>query len=59
MKNHKTVFVLSCLASLTVSAATWTISPTDQDGMTPSQQLTNAVTRAADGDTVLFKPGLL
>ena len=57
MKNHKTVFVLFCLASLTVSAATWTIYPIDQDGMTPSQQLTNAVTRAANGDTVLFKPG--
>lgn len=57
MKNHKTVFVLSCLASFAVSAATWTIYPTDQDGMTPSQQLTNAVTRASSGDTILFKPG--
>ena len=59
MKSHKTVFLLPCLVSLAVSAATWTISPTDQDGMTPSQQLTNAVTRAADGDTVQFRPGLL
>ena len=57
MKSHKIVFLLPCLASLAVSAATWTIYPTDQGGMMPSQQLTNAVTRASSGDTILFKPG--
>ena len=57
LRVHK-VFVMSCLASFAASAATWTIYPTDRDGMTPSQQITNAVTRAASGDTVVFEPGV-
>ncbi len=45
------------LAALAAGAGTWTIQPEDVDGMTPSQQLTNAVKRAANDDTVLFKTG--
>lgn len=56
-KTHAVVFVLSSLAALAAVAGTWTIYPFDSEGMTPSQQLTNAVMRAADGDTVLFKAG--
>lgn len=56
-KTHAVVFVLSSLAALAAVAETWTIHPFDSEGMTPSQQLTNAVMRAADGDTVLFKAG--
>lgn len=40
-----------------VCAATWNIVPTVQDGRTPTQQLTNAVTRAASGDTIAFAAG--
>ena len=44
-------------AMASCAATTWTIYPTDHDGMTPSQQITNAATRASSGDTILFKPG--
>ena len=56
-KTHAIVFSLSSLATLAAVAATWTIHPVDSEGLTPSQQLTNAVTRAATGDTILFKSG--
>ena len=54
--SYAVAFFLSGSAAL-AAAGQWTIFPEDKDGMTPSQQLTNAVTRAANGDTVLFKPG--
>ena len=53
-----TFSLLCCLLSLGATAATWTIYPSDRNGMTPSQQLTNAVTRAVDGDTVVLEPGV-
>ena len=47
--------LLTSLAGVAVQ--TWTIQNAVVDGMTPSQQITNAVTQAANGDTILFKLG--
>ncbi len=38
-------------------AKEWLVSLEDVDGMTPSQQLTNAVTQASSGDTIRFEAG--
>ena len=60
MKTHAgnlTVCAFAALTSLIVPAAEWPISLGTVNGMTPSQQLTNAVTRAASGDTIRFEAG--
>lgn len=54
---HAMALALACLIAFPAGAATWTVHVTDQDGMTPSQQLTNAVTQAAAGDTIKFEAG--
>ncbi len=43
-----------CLAAV---GAEWPISLSTVNGMTPSQQLTNAVTQASAGDTIRFEAG--
>ena len=40
------------------AATTWTCYPEITDGMTGAQQVTNAFTRMASGDTILVKPGV-
>lgn len=60
MKTHAgnlTVCALAALTSLTVPAAEWPVSLSTVNGMTPSQQLTNAVTQASAGDTIRFEAG--
>ena len=47
---------LACCA-LGAGAATWTVYPDVTDGMTGPQQITNALTKLASGDTILVKPG--
>ena len=42
-------------AAAASAAATWQIKNEVVDGMTPSSQLTNAVVRASDGDTIAFE----
>ena len=50
------VLQFAVLVAATASAtATWHIKNEVVDGMTPSRQLTNAVVRAADGDTIAFE----
>lgn len=49
--------VLMGLAGI-ADAATWNIVPVEQDGRTPTQQLTNAVTQAASQDTISFAAGI-
>ena len=48
--------VVACCA-LGAGAATWTVYPDVTDGMTGPQQITNALTKLASGDTILVKPG--
>lgn len=56
MKRKCIGLVMGLLTSLAgMAVQTWTIQNAVVDGMTPSQQLTNAVTQAANGDTILFK----
>ena len=56
MKRRCIGLVMGLLTSLaSMAVQTWTIQNAVVDGMTPSQQLTNAVTQAANGDTILFK----
>ena len=43
-----------CLAAV---GAEWPISLGTVNGMTPSQQLTNAVVQASAGDTIRFEAG--
>ena len=58
MKRKCIGLVMGLLTSLAGMADNpWTIYPYDVDGVTPSQQLTNAVTQATNGDTILFKQG--
>ncbi|MBO7685662.1 MAG: hypothetical protein J6V72_04725, partial [Kiritimatiellae bacterium] len=47
---------LACCA-LGTRAATWTVYTNIVDGMTGPQQITNALTKLASGDTILVKPG--
>ena len=48
--------VVACCA-LGAGAATWTVYQDVTDGMTGPQQITNALTKLASGDTILVKPG--
>ena len=60
MRRHADRLATCALAALACSAATaaeWPISLGTVNGMTPSQQLTNAVTRASAGDTIRFEAG--
>ena len=60
MKTHAgnlTVCALAALTSLAVSAREWPVSLQTVNGMTSSQQLTNAVTQASAGDTIRFEAG--
>ncbi len=50
--------VVATSAALPLHAATWTCYPEITDGMTGAQQVTNAFTRMASGDTILVKPGV-
>lgn len=45
------------LASAATAATTWNVSPELTGGMTGAQQITNAVIRAANGDTVALAAG--
>ena len=60
MKTHAgnlTVCAFAALISFAVPAAEWPVSLSTVNGMTPSQQLTNAVTQASAGDTIRFEAG--
>ena len=46
------------MLALGTNATTWTCYPEITDGMTAAQQVTNAFTRMASGDTILVKPGV-
>ena len=48
----------TCAALPLHAATTWTCYPEITDGMTGAQQVTNAFTRMASGDTILVKPGV-
>ena len=48
------VAILTCFAD---AATEWPVRLATVNGMTPSQQLTNAVAQAADGDTIRFEAG--
>ncbi len=60
--NEKTGKLATCalvaiLTGFADAATEWPISRGTVNGMTPSQQLTNAVAQAADGDTIRFEAG--
>lgn len=60
IKKHVGNLMVCAFAALTGHAATaaeWPVSLSTVNGMTPSQQLTNAVTRAAENDTIRFEAG--
>ncbi len=50
--------VTATSAALPLHAATWTCYPEITNGMTGAQQVTNAFTQMASGDTILVKPGV-
>jgi len=52
-----TLLVGAACCALGAGAATWTVYPDVTDGMTGPQQITNALTKLASGDTILVKPG--
>ena len=52
-----TLLVGVACCALGAGAATWTVYPDVTDGMTGPQQITNALTKLASGDTILVKPG--
>mgnify|MGYP004660849317 CR=1 FL=1 len=45
------------LAGAASAATTWKVSTAVTDGMTGPQQITNALTQCASGDTILVDPG--
>ncbi|MBO7686512.1 MAG: hypothetical protein J6V72_09015, partial [Kiritimatiellae bacterium] len=45
------------MLALGTNAATWTCYPEITNGMTGPEQITNALTQLASGDTILVKPG--
>ena len=49
--------VAAASAALPLHAATWTCYPEITNGMTGPEQITNALTQLASGDTILVKPG--
>ena len=55
--RFRIAFGATLLASATMAATTWNVSPELTDGMTGAQQITNAVIRAANGDTVALAVG--
>lgn len=55
--RFRIAFGATLLASATMAATTWNVSPELTDGMTGAQQFTNAVIRAANGDTVALAAG--
>ena len=55
--RFRIAFGATLLASATMAATTWNVSPELTDGMTGAQQITNAVIRAANGDTISLAAG--
>ena len=51
------VAVVASFVASVQAATTWMVYPNVTDGMTGPQQLTNALTKLASGDTILVKPG--
>ena len=49
--------VAAASSALPLHAATWTCYPEITNGMTGPEQITNALTQLASGDTILVKPG--
>ena len=57
-KRHRLFLpALALLPGIAAFGGLRTIYPETHDGMTPSQQITNAVALASDGDTILFRAG--
>ncbi len=53
----KAILMCSAFVCVSAEADTYTVYAEDVDGMTPVQQLTNAVAKVQDGDLILIEPG--
>jgi len=57
-KLYTLLAVVVASAAIPLHAATWTCYPELTNGMTGPEQITNALTRLASGDTILVEPGI-